>query len=858
LEALCYILELTFFFFFVFFFYDNELIKFTISISPVAIKTTMMFVVLFVLWVAISQCAIITQWNFNSNPSDGMATSGTLTPSTGSGTFALIGGVTPTFVSGGGSTDPATGDDTGINTSDYAAQGTGDKTRGVEVRVSTAGFSNVVIQWDQRHSNSAARHVQFQYSTDGTIFVDFGAPFAATAGDTWFNERAVDLSGVPGVSDNANFECRIVATFAPSTSTYLASNTNPSSSYFSTGTWRFDMVTISGTPVVAGVPEINIQGNSVSIFDGDTTPALADHTDFGSVAVVGGTIVRTFTIQNTGSSNLLLTGSPLVSFSGANAADFAITTSPVSPVAADGSTTFQVTFDPSAAGIRTATASIANNDNDESPYDFAVQGTGLASGSIGDRVWNDADGDGVQDSGEAGINGVTIELLDAGNSVVATTTTANNGDYDFSNLAADSYSVRVVAATLPAGFTPTFDLDGIGSAHTAALTLAGGVTRSDVDFGYTAHGACCASTSCSIETAVDCAGSGGEYQGDATVCAAICDGCLASTADCEDSYAIAVSTGGSFCFDFGQELVSGNHQLMSQAITITAIPPASASIAIEFTNAGPYDCDVDVDAISGDIAQFDCRATPYTMTFVSCTTLVLNDGGTRKRDSLSAIAATSGTFVAASTAGADPHLRGANGVSYDFAGEANGTYALFSSQQFVVNMHLAADGPTVRFMTEIGVVFRNVTMKFTVFTHEARFVSNLDKQLQLVGGRATGPSWAVTLDLCPGHSVTVTQMHTVQPWLARADGSAFYYLDVKIVAPGCHDSYDGALGQTYKCKYLAGGEKFVFDQASEESFRVGSLFAASGAFQADAPCHDRDMFKGQLSTSGGSSMPIGR
>src|SRR5205823_3890290 len=50
--------------------------------------------------------------------------------------------------------------------------------------------------------------------------------------------------------------------------------------------------------------EINVQGNGVSIASGDTTPDLADHTDFGSVNVSSGTIVRTFTIQNTGGAAL--------------------------------------------------------------------------------------------------------------------------------------------------------------------------------------------------------------------------------------------------------------------------------------------------------------------------------------------------------------------------------------------------------------------------------------------------------------------------------------------------------------------------------------------------------------------------
>src|SRR5581483_292094 len=59
------------------------------------------------------------------------------------------------------------------------------------------------------------------------------------------------------------------------------------------------------------------------------------------------------------------------------AADFTVTTQPASPVAAlNGTTTFVITFVPGAAGLRTATVSIANDDADENPYTFAIQGTG--------------------------------------------------------------------------------------------------------------------------------------------------------------------------------------------------------------------------------------------------------------------------------------------------------------------------------------------------------------------------------------------------------------------------------------------------------------------------------------------------
>ena len=42
------------------------------------------------------------------------------------------------------------------------------------------------------------------------------------------------------------------------------------------------------------------------------------------------------------------------------------------------STTFKVIFDPSAAGVRTATIAFPTDDADENPYEFAVQGEGVA------------------------------------------------------------------------------------------------------------------------------------------------------------------------------------------------------------------------------------------------------------------------------------------------------------------------------------------------------------------------------------------------------------------------------------------------------------------------------------------------
>lgn len=52
---------------------------------------------------------------------------------------------------------------------------------------------------------------------------------------------------------------------------------------------------------------------------------------------------------------------------------------------------------------------------------------------IGNRVWLDTNGDGIQDAGEAGISGVDVELRDAGGGLLATVTTAADGTYYFTN-----------------------------------------------------------------------------------------------------------------------------------------------------------------------------------------------------------------------------------------------------------------------------------------------------------------------------------------------------------------------------------------------------------------------------------------
>lgn len=190
----------------------------------------------------------IIQWNFNSPTPDAVTSTGTLNPAVGNGVASLL-NTTGSFSSGdasGGSSDPASGDDSGWQTTSYATQGTGNKSEGVQFNFSTIGYTGVNFSYDLRHSNTSSRYELVQYSLDGTTFNDF-ATFDGNIGDTWFKGRSVDFSSILGANNNANFAVRVVATFAPGTNNYAASSAT--GTYGTTGTWRFDMATATAMPV---------------------------------------------------------------------------------------------------------------------------------------------------------------------------------------------------------------------------------------------------------------------------------------------------------------------------------------------------------------------------------------------------------------------------------------------------------------------------------------------------------------------------------------------------------------------------------------------------------------------------------
>ncbi|CAN5909810.1 hypothetical protein BH11PSE8_BH11PSE8_00740 [soil metagenome] len=88
----------------------------------------------------------------------------------------------------------------------------------------------------------------------------------------------------------------------------------------------------------------------------------------------------------------------------------------------------------------------------------------LSNAMLGDRIWYDTNGNGIQDTGETGVAGVTVQLRAAGtdgvlgtaDDVYRSTTTNASGNYVFGYLTPGTlYQVGVVTSSLPTGYQLT-------------------------------------------------------------------------------------------------------------------------------------------------------------------------------------------------------------------------------------------------------------------------------------------------------------------------------------------------------------------------------------------------------------------
>lgn len=209
---------------------------------------------------------VITQWDFEGD---------VITPSTGIGTAALVGGTTATFAAGNGG-------GRGWNTTTYPAQGAGSGERGAAFTTSSSGFEDIVFTFDQRASGTASRWVQVDYSIDGgnNWVVGFWTNNGALTPNDLFVPFTVDFSSVLEANDNPDFTLRVVSVFSPvafldglggdfvADEAYHRAREIGGSAYAG-GTMRFDNVTFSGTQLSGAV--LGCTDNAACNFDPSAT-----------------------------------------------------------------------------------------------------------------------------------------------------------------------------------------------------------------------------------------------------------------------------------------------------------------------------------------------------------------------------------------------------------------------------------------------------------------------------------------------------------------------------------------------------------------------------------------------------------
>lgn len=274
---------------------------------------------------------------------------------------------------------------TGVNSGDFtlttapasSVASSGSTTFVITFNPSATGSRNATITVSNNDSNEGS----YDFSINGYGYTPADIQVSGitnpTAANTTYIHKGVmnnfeywqSSNGYYVYSDGFNW---LIDNDTVSTSVLFFSSTLPYS-VLDVASWTLEG-TATGTPVVSAavqVPNINLKASGVDIAYGSTYISFTNYTKFGSANISSGTAVRTYTIENTGGVSLTVSG---VSFTGTNAADFYVSAAPAASVAAYGSTTFTVTFDPTTPGVKNATVSVANNDADESPYTFAVSG----------------------------------------------------------------------------------------------------------------------------------------------------------------------------------------------------------------------------------------------------------------------------------------------------------------------------------------------------------------------------------------------------------------------------------------------------------------------------------------------------
>jgi hypothetical protein len=184
---------------------------------------------------------------------------------------------------------------------------------------------------------------------------------------------------------------------------------------------------------------------------------------FGTMQWGGTPIVKTYTITNTGTAPLTL-NTPLIG--GANGSEFVATT-PASPVAPGGNSSFTVTFTASSRGNKTATLDLPNNvTGSKNPYNFVMSATAIAP------VIELSSGAALTNGGE-----LNLGTVDAGLTEKRAFTIRNTGDASLSGITVTKSGANQSEFTISTSPSSTVS---VGSSTTFEVIFAPSATVSGV------------------------------------------------------------------------------------------------------------------------------------------------------------------------------------------------------------------------------------------------------------------------------------------------------------------------------------------------------------------------------------------
>jgi hypothetical protein len=136
---------------------------------------------------------------------------------------------------------------------------------------------------------------------------------------------------------------------------------------------------------IVAAPEIAVFSEANTLPANERTDNTGTH-DFGTVNMGASSTAQTFTIQNVGNQNL--TGIVVTKALAGQPGDFTVdTTGMLTSLTPNATTSFTVTFSPTAINARSAVIEIASNDANETPFEINVSGTGEAPPPVPNVVY---------------------------------------------------------------------------------------------------------------------------------------------------------------------------------------------------------------------------------------------------------------------------------------------------------------------------------------------------------------------------------------------------------------------------------------------------------------------------------------